>query len=281
MELNAIVEVGDLRHQPAGEVTVAGWLERVRVHGKVAFLQLRDGTGVLQGVVARREVAGELWDMVREVGRESALLLSGSVREEARAPGGYEMGVSGLSLVGASLDYPIQPKEHGVEFLLDHRHLWLRSRRQRAVLRIRAQVEQAIHDFFYHRGFVRIDTPILTGSIGESAGTLFRTDYFGETAYLAQTGQLYLEAACPAFRKVYSFGPTFRAEKSKTRRHLTEFWMVEAGGGLRRFRGEHAPAGGVRGAYRAVVAGKNAWRSSPSSNATCPRWRRLRPPFRG
>jgi asparaginyl-tRNA synthetase len=137
------------------------------------------------------------------------------------------MGLTGLRLVGASPEYPIQPKEHGVEFLLDHRHLWLRSSQQRAGLRVRSEVEQAIHDFLYQRDFVRVDTPILTGSIGEHAGTLFATDYFGENAYLAQTGQLYVEAGCPAFRNVYCFGPTFRAEKSKTRRHLTEFWMVE------------------------------------------------------
>jgi asparaginyl-tRNA synthetase len=153
--------------------------------------------------------------------------VTGEVKEDARAPGGYELGVSGLELVGASDDYPIQPKEHGVDFLLDHRHLWLRSSMQRAGLKVRHEVEQAIHDFYYDRGFVRIDTPILTGSIGEHAGTLFETDYFGQPAYLAQTGQLYVETACPAFRKVYCFGPTFRAEKSRTRRHLTEFWMVE------------------------------------------------------
>ncbi len=151
----------------------------------------------------------------------------GSVREDARSPGGFEMGLTALQVLGSSPEYPIQPKEHGVEFLLDHRHLWLRSSQQRAGLKVRAEVEQAIHDFLYNRDFVRIDTPILTGAIGEHAGTLFETDYFGESAYLAQTGQLYAEAACPAFRNVYCFGPTFRAEKSKTRRHLTEFWMIE------------------------------------------------------
>ena len=140
---------------------------------------------------------------------------------------GYELGVTALSLLSGADEYPIQAKEHGVDFLLDHRHLWLRSSLQRASLKVRAEVSQAIHDFFYGRGFTRIDTPILTGSIGEHAGTLFETGYFGETAYLAQTGQLYVEAACPAFQKVYCFGPTFRAEKSKTRRHLTEFWMIE------------------------------------------------------
>src|SRR5690606_23392085 len=149
------------------------------------------------------------------------------VRPEPRAPGGNELGVSLLEVVGASEDFPIQPKEHGVDFLLDHRHLWLRSEQQRAGLKVRHEIEQAVHDFFYQRGFVRIDTPILTGAIGEHAGSLFETDYFGDKAYLAQTGQLYVETAAAAFRKVYCFGPTFRAEKSKTRRHLTEFWMVE------------------------------------------------------
>jgi len=151
----------------------------------------------------------------------------GEVKAEPRAPGGYELGLTSLELLALAEPYPIQPKEHGVDFLLDHRHLWLRSSQQRAGLRVRAEVEQAIHDFFYQRDFVRIDSPILTGSIGEHAGTLFETDYFGERAFLAQTGQLYIEAACPAFRRVYCFGPTFRAEKSKTRRHLTEFWLVE------------------------------------------------------
>jgi asparaginyl-tRNA synthetase len=153
--------------------------------------------------------------------------VTGTVKDEPRAPGGYELGITGIEVIGTSEDYPIQPKEHGVEFLMDHRHLWLRSSLQRASLRVRHEVQQAIHDFFYDRGFTRIDTPILTGAIGEHAGTLFETEYFDETAYLAQTGQLYVEAACPAFRKVYCFGPTFRAEKSSTRRHLTEFWMVE------------------------------------------------------
>jgi asparaginyl-tRNA synthetase len=153
--------------------------------------------------------------------------ITGEVKQDARAPGGYEVGISSLELLAPADPYPIQPKEHGVDFLLDHRHLWLRSSQQRAGLRVRAEVEQAIHDFLYREGFVRIDSPILTGAVGEHAGTLFETDYFGERAFLAQTGQLYIEAACPAFRRVYCFGPTFRAEKSKTRRHLTEFWMVE------------------------------------------------------
>ena len=219
-----------VRHLPrhADEtVTVSGWIAAVRVHARVAFLVLRDGTGTVQGVVVKSQVPTEVWELATALTQESCTLLTGVVRPDARAPGGHELTVSGVQLIGASEEYPIQPKEHGVEFLLDHRHLWLRSSMQRAGLRVRSEVEQAIHDFFYERDFVRVDTPILTGSIGESAGTLFETDYFGERAFLAQTGQLYAECACPAFRKVYCFGPTFRAEKSKTRRHLTEFWMIE------------------------------------------------------
>lgn len=208
-------------------VTVSGWIASVRVHARVAFVVLRDGTGTVQAVVVKSGVSEDTWDLVTSLTQESCIAVTGEVREDARAPGGYELTVSGVELIGASDEYPIQPKEHGVEFLLDHRHLWLRSSLQRAGLKVRAEVEQAIHDFLYERDFVRIDTPILTGAIGESAGTLFETDYFGERAFLAQTGQLYVESACPAFRKVYCFGPTFRAEKSKTRRHLTEFWMVE------------------------------------------------------
>ena len=219
--------VKDLHRLAEEAVTVSGWIASVRVHARVAFVVVRDGTGVVQGVVVKSAVSEDTWELVTSLTQESCVAVGGVVREDARAPGGYELTVSDVEIVGASDEYPIQPKEHGVEFLLDHRHLWLRSSLQRAGLKVRAEVEQAIHDFLYERDFVRIDTPILTGAIGESAGTLFETDYFGERAFLAQTGQLYVESACPAFRKVYCFGPTFRAEKSKTRRHLTEFWMVE------------------------------------------------------
>ena len=208
-------------------VTVSGWIAAVRVHARVAFLVLRDGTGTVQGVLVKSQLPADVWELATSLTQEACIALTGVVRPDPRAPGGHELTVTQVQLIGASEEYPIQPKEHGVEFLLDHRHLWLRSSMQRAGLRVRAEVEQAIHDFFYERDFVRVDTPILTGSIGESAGTLFETDYFGERAFLAQTGQLYAECACPAFRKVYCFGPTFRAEKSKTRRHLTEFWMIE------------------------------------------------------
>jgi asparaginyl-tRNA synthetase len=222
-----MVEVKDLARHEGAEVTVAGWVDRLRVHGKVAFVVVRDGTGYVQAVLVKEELPEEVWSTGAALTQESTVEITGVVRADPRSPGGFEMGVAHLRLIGPSPEYPIQPKEHGVEFLLDHRHLWLRSSQQRAGLRVRAEVEQAIHDFLYQRQFVRIDTPILTGSIGEHAGSLFETDYFGESAYLAQTGQLYAEAACPAFRNVYCFGPTFRAEKSKTRRHLTEFWMIE------------------------------------------------------
>jgi asparaginyl-tRNA synthetase len=222
-----MVDIKTLGEHVGDEVTVRGWVEATRGHGKVAFTVIRDGTGTLQGVLVKSQVDDATWDLQQSLTQESVVTLTGEVREDERAPGGFELGVTALTLLAGAEEYPIQPKEHGVEFLLDHRHLWLRSSLQRAGLRIRAEVEQAIHDFLYDRDFVRIDTPILTGAIGEHAGTLFQTDYFGDPAYLAQTGQLYVEAACPAFQRVYCFGPTFRAEKSKTRRHLTEFWMVE------------------------------------------------------
>ena len=222
-----MVEIKELGRHVGERVTVEGWVETTRGHGKVAFAVLRDGTGIAQCVLVKKQVDEPSWEAQGRLTQESVVSVTGEVRADERAPGGYEIGVDRLSILSLAEEYPIQPKEHGVDFLLDHRHLWLRSSQQRAGLKVRAEVEQAIHDFYYGRGFTRIDTPILTGSIGEHAGTLFSTDYFGEKAYLAQTGQLYVEAACPAFRKVYCFGPTFRAEKSKTRRHLTEFWMVE------------------------------------------------------
>jgi asparaginyl-tRNA synthetase len=194
----------------------------------VAFLVLRDGTGLLQCVVVKSAVTPDVWDRFARLSLETSVAVTGDVRPDSRAPGGYELGVTDLAIVGASpLDYPIQPKEHGIDFLLDHRHLWLRSPRQRAIATIRSELEQGVHDFFYERDFLRVDTPILTAAIGERSG-LFSTEYFDEgSAYLAQTGQLYGEAAAAAWGKIYTFGPTFRAEKSKTRRHLTEFWMIE------------------------------------------------------
>jgi len=227
MSPEATTEVRSLENNVGDTVTVLGWVHTTRGHGNVGFVVVRDGTGLVQGVLVKTELEESVWAVLESLTQECTVALTGEVRAEPRAPGGYEMGVTALELLGASEEYPIQLKDHGVDFLLDHRHLWLRSSLQRAGLRVRHEVEHAIHDFFYERDFVRIDTPILTGAIGESAGTLFETDYFGEPAFLAQTGQLYVETACPAFRKVYCFGPTFRAEKSKTRRHLTEFWMIE------------------------------------------------------
>ncbi len=189
---------------------------------------MRDGTGILQGVLVKSQVAPETWERFSVLTQETCVSVTGEVRADARAPGGHELGVSELEILGPSpIDYPIQPKEHGIDFLLDHRHLWLRSPRQVAIQLVRHEVEQGIHDFFYTRGFVHVDTPILTAAIGERSG-LFQTEYFDEGfAYLAQTGQLYGEAAAAALGRIYTFGPTFRAEKSKTRRHLTEFWMIE------------------------------------------------------
>ncbi|HSM62088.1 MAG TPA: asparagine--tRNA ligase [Longimicrobiales bacterium] len=222
-----VVEIKELGRHVGEAVDLQGWVETRRGHGKVAFVVLRDGTGIAQCVLVKKQVDEASWEALETLTQESVVTVRGEVRADERAPGGHEIGVQELRVTALAEEYPIQPKEHGVDFLLDHRHLWLRSSQQRAGLKVRAEVEQAVHDFFYRRGFVRIDTPILTGSIGEHAGPLFETDYFGQRAFLAQTGQLYVEAACPAFGKVYCFGPTFRAEKSKTRRHLTEFWMVE------------------------------------------------------
>jgi asparaginyl-tRNA synthetase len=222
------VRIADLRHHAGQSVTIRAWVSHVRSSGKVAFVVLRDGTGILQAVLVKSQVPSDTWEAFGTLSLETSVAVTGEVRADARAPGGFEMGVQSLVVIGASpLDYPIQPKEHGVDFLLDHRHLWLRSNRQRAIMRVRHEVEQAMHDFFYERDFVHVDTPILTGAIGERSG-LFSTEYFDEgNAYLAQTGQLYGEAAAAALGKIYTFGPTFRAEKSKTRRHLTEFWMIE------------------------------------------------------
>ena len=218
----------DLHTYAGVSAVVRGWVTHVRSSGKVAFIVMRDGTGSLQAVVVKTAVPPEVWERFAHLTQETSIAITGEVRMDARAPGGVELGVTNLEIIGASpIDYPIQPKEHGVDFLMDHRHLWLRSPRQQAILRVRHEIEQAIHDFFYDRGFVRVDTPILTAAIGERSG-LFSTEYFDEgTAYLAQTGQLYGEAAAAALGRIYTFGPTFRAEKSKTRRHLTEFWMIE------------------------------------------------------
>ena len=225
-----VVEIRSLSRHVDQEVTVQGWLYNLRESGKILFPIFRDGTGLVQGVVVKSAVPPELFENARALTQESSLRVTGKVRAELRAPGGYELGVTGLEilqLVPADQPYPITPKEHGVEFLMDHRHLWLRSTRQRAILGVRHQIIRACRDFFDDRGFVLVDTPILTPSACEGTTTLFEVDYFDQKAYLAQSGQLYSEAAIMSVGKSYCFGPTFRAEKSKTRRHLMEFWMVE------------------------------------------------------
>jgi asparaginyl-tRNA synthetase len=224
----ATIQISDL-HAHAGEtVTLRGWVVTTRSSGKIAFVVIRDGSGTVQGVLSKKEVPESAWAAFAGLTQETSVAITGLVREEPRSPGAFEISVTGLEVLGPSVDYPITPKEHGTTYLFEHRHLWLRSRRQVAIAKVRHEVVQAIRDYFYQEGFTLVDTPILTGAIGEEAGNLFATDYFDlGKAYLAQTGQLYVEAAAAALGKVYCFGPTFRAEKSKTRRHLTEFWMVE------------------------------------------------------
>jgi asparaginyl-tRNA synthetase len=225
--LTTIREVG----QREGEtVTIRGWLYNLRESGKLLFPIFRDGSGTIQGVVAKNAVSSELFDSIKSLTQESSVIVIGKVRADNRAPGGYEMDVSDaqiLQRVNPEDPYPISPKEHGVDFLMEHRHLWLRSPRQAAILRVRAEIIKAARDYFDEQGFTLTDPPILTPAACEGTTTLFPVDYFDEQAYLTQSGQLYIEATAMALGKVYSFGPTFRAEKSKTRRHLTEFWMVE------------------------------------------------------
>ena len=222
------VRIAELPAHAGQTVLIRAWVTHLRSSGKIAFAVLRDGTGICQAVFVKNQIPAEAWERFAQLTTETSVEITGEVRVEPRAPGGAELGVTTLMIIGPSpIDYPIQPKEHGIDFLLDNRHFWLRSPRQRAIAVIRHEVEQAIHDFFYENGFLRVDTPILTAAIGERSG-LFATEYFDlGNAYLAQTGQLYGEAAAAAFGKIYTFGPTFRAEKSKTRRHLTEFWMIE------------------------------------------------------
>lgn len=219
-----IAEVGKFVGQ---EVTIGAWIANKRSSGKIAFLQLRDGTGFIQGVVVKAEVEEVIFQKAKSITQESSLYISGIVREDERSPFGYELGVTNINVIHESVDYPITPKEHGTEFLMDHRHLWLRSKRQHAVMKIRNEIIRATYEFFNKEGFVKVDPPILTGSAPEGTSELFHTKYFDEDAYLSQSGQLYMEAAAMALGKVFSFGPTFRAEKSKTRRHLIEFWMIE------------------------------------------------------
>jgi len=222
------VSINQLPAHVGQTVVIKGWLYNIRSSGKILFPQLRDGTGVVQCVVVKNSVAPELFEALKGLGQESALAVTGAVREDNRAPGGVEVDVISAEIFNEVHDYPITPKEHGTEFLMDHRHLWLRSRRQNAILKVRHTVVKAVRDFLDNDGFTLADAPIFTPAACEGTTTLFEVDYFdGEKAYLTQSGQLYNEATAAALGKVYCFGPTFRAEKSKTRRHLTEFWMVE------------------------------------------------------
>jgi len=222
-----IVYIQEISRHVGREATIRGWLRHRRSSGKIQFLAIRDGTGELQAVVSKGTVGEEQFAQSAALTQESSLMLTGTVRQDARAHGGYELDVTSIQVVQISEPFPIQPKEHGVGFLMEHRHLWLRSGRQHAILRIRHEIIRACRNFFDERGFVLVDAPIFTPNACEGTTTLFQTDYFDEKAYLTQSGQLYSEATAAAFGKVYCFGPTFRAEKSKTRRHLTEFWMVE------------------------------------------------------
>lgn len=228
--LATTTRIQDIAHHLDREVTVNGWLYAKTGKGKLQFLQIRDGSGILQCVVFRPNVGDDLFEQVKGLTQESSLSVTGRVKADERAPGipgGFELDVSDVKIVQITDEYPITPKEHGVEFLMEQRHLWIRSRKQWAVLRVRSTVMRAIRDWLDGHGYLEMSTPILTPAAGEGTTTLFEVDYFGEHVYLAQTGQLYNEAAIAAFGKVYCFGPTFRAEKSKTRRHMTEFWMVE------------------------------------------------------
>jgi len=221
------IYIQDIAAHVGKEIMLKGWLADRTDKGRLQFLKFRDGTGFIQAVVFQKEIAPEAFEATKKLTQESSIILTGVPRAEPRAPGGYELSVKDVQVVQFAGDYPITPKEHGVEFLMANRHLWLRSPRQHAILRIRARIIKAIRDWFDDHGFLLVDTPILTPAAAEGTTTLFATDYFGVPAFLTQSGQLYNEATAAAFGKVYCFGPTFRAEKSKTRRHLTEFWMVE------------------------------------------------------
>ncbi|HAN86243.1 MAG TPA: asparagine--tRNA ligase, partial [Firmicutes bacterium] len=221
------VRIADIRAHDGEDVTIRGWLYNKRSSGSIHFLIVRDGTGFLQAVAVRGEVPDDQFEMCDNLTQESSIVVTGHIRADRRAAGGFEMSVTNIELVQMSEDYPITLKEHGVDFLLDHRHLWIRNPRQHAALLVRHEIIAAAEDWLRNNGFIKVDAPILTPAACEGTTTLFETDYFGEKAYLSQSGQLYNEAACMAFGKVYCYGPTFRAEKSKTRRHLIEFWMIE------------------------------------------------------
>ncbi len=220
--------IADIGWHVGQQVTLKGWLYNKRSSGKIHFLQIRDGTGTIQGVLEKNEVDDQTFELGERITQESSLIVQGLVKEDRRAPSGYELRITRLEVVQLTQDYPITPKEHGTAFLMEHRHLWLRSSRQHAIMRVRDAIEQAVHQFFHREGFVHTPAPILTPTACEGTTTLFQTDYFGEPAYLSQSGQMYIEATAAAFGKVYTFTPAFRAEKSKTRKHLTELWMVDA-----------------------------------------------------
>lgn len=221
------INIADAAQHVNEEVKIGVWLTDKRSSGKIAFLQLRDGTAYFQGVVSKNQVSDEVFELAKKLRQETSFYVTGVIHQDKRSHFGYEIEISNLELVGESADFPITPKEHGIEFLLDHRHLWLRSRRPFAIMKIRDEMIRATYNFFHLEGFVKFDAPILTGTAPEGTTELFSTDYFDNEAFLSQSGQLYEEVGAMAFDKVYSFGPTFRAEKSKTRRHLTEFWMIE------------------------------------------------------
>src|SRR6186713_722525 len=222
------IYIEDIGAHAGEDVTIKGWLHNRRSSGKIHFLILRDGSGFIQAVMSKAAVGDEVFKAADHLSQETSVMVTGAARADARAPSGYEIDVKSLEVVGESHDYPITPKEHGVDYLLDRRHLWIRSERQQAILRVRHEIINAVRDFFNRRGFILTDAPIFTPAACEGTTTLFPVEYFeDQKAYLTQSGQLYLEATAMALGRVYSFGPTFRAEKSKTRRHLTEFWMVE------------------------------------------------------
>ncbi|MGC8489138.1 MAG: amino acid--tRNA ligase-related protein, partial [Clostridia bacterium] len=219
--------VQDLADYVDQDVTVLGWVVHHRSSGRIQFLTIRDGTGEVQAVLRADSVSAEAWDAARTLAQEASVSIAGRVRADPRAPEGVELQVQDVRLVGGAHEYPLTPKEHGTDYLMDHRHLWIRAPRQAAILRLRARIIHAVRAFLDDHGFVLADPPIITPAAAEGTTTLFGVDYFGEPTYLSQSGQLYMEALAMALGRVYSFGPTFRAEKSKTRRHLMEFWMVE------------------------------------------------------
>ena len=221
------IYIEDIGKYQGKDVIIKGWLFNKRSSGKIRFILVRDGTGIIQSVIAKGEVKDKLFEIVDKITQESSVILTGTVRKDDRAPGGYEIIAKDIKVIQMVEDYPITPKEHSIEFLLPVRHLWLRSKKQNAIMRIRHEIIKACRDFLDNQGFINADTPILTPAAVEGTTTLFQVDYYDQNAYLSQSGQLYNEATAAALGKVYSFGPTFRAEKSKTRRHLTEFWMLE------------------------------------------------------